>query len=95
VDVCVAVGPAAMARVEICNNSSYSSATNCAIFTPTSWSNTSITATVRMGSFTNGLAYLFVIDSAGTTSPSGYPITIGGGGGETPPSAPNGLHVVD
>ena len=81
-DVYVATGDAAQARVEIGNNATYSNCTNLAIITPTSWSNTSITATVRTGSFSNGTAYLFVVDSSGNVS-SGKEITIDGGGGDT------------
>lgn len=77
-DLYVATGAGARARVEICNNATYSSATNCAISTPTAWGNTSITATVRAGSFTSGSAWLFVIDSAGVAS-AGSAVTIGGG----------------
>ncbi len=84
-DVYIATGSAARARVEICNNATYTSATNCAIATPTSWGATSIAATVRQGSFgTSDNAYLFVIDSDGAAS-SGYAVTFGSGG-ETPPA---------
>lgn len=84
-DIYVATGTGALARVEICNHSTYTSATNCAIATPTSWGDTSITATVRRGSFgASDSAYLFVIDSSGSAS-SGYAVTFGSGG-ETPPA---------
>lgn len=81
-DVYVATGTGALARVEIGNNATYSNCTNLAIITPTSWSDTSIEATVRTGSFSDGTAYLFVINSDGTAS-SGKEITIGSGGGDT------------
>jgi len=82
-DIYVASGSGAAARVEICNNATYTSATNCAIATPTSWGATSITATVRQGSFgASDNAYLFVIDSSGAAS-SGYAVQFGAGG-ETP-----------
>lgn len=77
-DIYVATGDGARARVEIGNNSTYSSCTNLAVITPTSWGDTSITATVRTGSFTSGTAYLFVVDALGAVS-SGTEITIGGG----------------
>lgn len=73
-DVYLASGDGAQARVEIGNNATYTSCTNLAVITPTSWSDTSITATVRAGSFTTGTAYLFVVDASGTAS-SGYEIT--------------------
>lgn len=83
-DIYVATGPGARARVEIGNNATYSNCTNLAVQTPTSWSGTSITATVRQGSFgSSDSAYLFVVDSDGNVS-SGKAITFGsGGGGDT------------
>jgi hypothetical protein len=85
-DIYVAVGDGALARVEIGDNATYTSCTNLAVITPTSWSDTSITATVRGGSFTTGTAYLFVIDSSGAAS-SGYEVTIGGSGTPSVPTA--------
>ncbi len=75
-DVYIATGDAALARVEIGNNATYTSCTNLAVCTPTSWADTSITATVRSGSFTSGTAYLFVTDASGVTS-AGKEITFG------------------
>ena len=97
-DIYVATGPGALSRVEIGNNSAYSSCTNLAVITPTSWSSNSITATVRQGAFTAGSsAYLFVVDSTGAVSP-GYPVTIGSGSNPAPApsqvSAPTGLRVI-
>lgn len=77
-DVYIATGDGARARVEIGNASTYTACTNLAIITPTSWGNTSITATVRQGSFTSGSAYLYVTDASGVTETNGLPITIGG-----------------
>lgn len=76
-DIYVATGAGARARVEIGNASTYSSCTNLAVITPTSWSDTSITATVRQGSFANGSAYLYVTDASGVTETNGLPITLG------------------
>ncbi|MCR4283820.1 MAG: chitobiase/beta-hexosaminidase C-terminal domain-containing protein [Parcubacteria group bacterium] len=77
-DVYLATGPNARARVEIGNASTYNASTNLAIATVTSWSDSSITATVRQGSFTPGqTAYLYVIDANGNVS-AGKQITIGG-----------------
>jgi len=76
-DVYIASGDNARARVEIGNSSNYNDCTNLVILTPTSWSDTSITATINQGSFQPGeQAYLYVIDSNGNIS-NGYPITIG------------------
>ena len=75
-DVYVATGAGARARVEIGNASTYTACTNLAIITPTLWSDTSITATVRSGSFSSGTAYLYVTDLSGVTGPA-KTITIG------------------
>jgi hypothetical protein len=92
-DIYVATGLYAQARVEIGNNATYSKCTNLTILTPTLWSDTSITATVRPGSFINGSsAFLFVFDANGALNTTGYPITIGG---PPPPAAPTGLKIVN
>lgn len=76
-DVYVATGPGARARVEIGNSANYEDCTNLAVFTPTSWSDTTINTQVRSGSFSAGQnVYLFVINSSGTAS-AGYPLTMG------------------
>jgi hypothetical protein len=86
-DVYISVGSGARARVEIGNNATYSKCTNLGISTATSWSDTSVTATVRQGSFPNGSsAYLFVIDANGTVNSQGYPIVIGGGSSDAAPA---------
>ncbi len=91
-DVYVAAGNNARARVEIGNQPIYNNCTNLTIITPTEWSDSSVTATVRQGSFNDGeQAYLFVVDENGDAS-EGYPVTFGGGSGDTtPPSSPSGL----
>lgn len=81
-DVYVATGAGARARVEIGNASTYAACTNLTLLTPTSWSDTTIQATVRQGSFAAGSAYLYVVDWTGAVSPS-RAITIGSGGGDT------------
>lgn len=80
------------ARVEIGNAASWENCTKREIQIPTSWSNDSATITVNKGSFTDGPAFLFVVDSNGEAS-AGYPITIGDSSDITPPSAPNGLSI--
>jgi len=64
-------------RVEIGNNADYTLCTHREIQIPSAWSanGTSITVTLNTGSFANGTAYLFVVDSDGNVS-AGYPITI-------------------
>jgi len=77
-DFYLAVGDGARARVEIGNNSNYNSCTKLTIATVTSWSDTSVKATVRQGPFNAGEnAYLFVVDANGNVSP-GRAVTIGG-----------------
>jgi len=73
-DVYLAVGPNAAARVEIGDAPTYAASKNLTILTPSSWSDSQITATLRAGSFKtfNG-AYLFVTDSNGKVS-NGIPV---------------------
>lgn len=95
-DVYIATGANARARVEIGNAATYNNSTNLAILTPAVWSNSSITATVRQGSFSNGQqAYLYVVDSAGAVNANGYPVIIGSGTQPDliPPASPSGLMV--
>lgn len=77
-DVYVATGDNARARVEIGNAATYTSCTNLTICTPSAWSGTSITATVRQGGFADGAtAYLYVFDATGTANSTGKEITFG------------------
>ncbi len=82
-DVYIATGAGAACRVEIGNNATYTSCTNLSICTVTSWSDTSIQATVRQSDFANGTAYLFVVDADNVPS-SGYQITLGSDSPSTP-----------
>jgi hypothetical protein len=99
-DVYVATGAAARARVEIGNGHTWTSSTNLSLCTPTSWSDTSVSCTVRRGSFASGDdAYLFVIGADGSISdqdPStpgaqGFPVSFGGTNAR--PSPPESLDV--
>lgn len=93
-DIYIAIGPNARARIEIGNAPNYYNSTNLAISTVINWSDNSITATFRQGSFVNAQqAYLYVVDSDGNVNTTGYPITIGGAVDTTPPSPPTGLRV--
>ncbi len=93
-DVYISYGDHARARIEIGNEPSYNNCTNLTIITPTAWSDSSVTATVRQGSFGSGeQAYLFVVDENGDAS-EGYPITFGEGSGDAiPPLSPTGLSI--
>ncbi len=63
------------ARVEIGDRPLYDSCTHREIQIPTAWSTGSITFRVNKGSFNNGTAYLFVVNSAGVKS-VGHPVEI-------------------
>lgn len=77
-DTYVAAGPNARARVEVGNASTYNASTKLTIFTPISWSASSITAQVNLGNFSAGqTAYLYVFDGNGVANSTGIPITIG------------------
>lgn len=96
-DVYIATGDSARARVEIGNAPTYSASTNLTLLTPTDWSDGSITATIREGSFTSGSnVYLYLVDSTGTVNADGYPITIGSVlvGDTTAPAIPSGLNIL-
>jgi hypothetical protein len=56
---------------------------------PSDWSDSSITATVNLGKFTQGqTAYLFVVDASGTPSATGLAVTAGGStNAPNPPAA--------
>lgn len=59
---------------------------------PNTWSDGSISATVNLGKFTQGQAvYLFVVDSNGTASATGLPLTAGGTA--FMPNAPSAVSV--
>lgn len=79
-DVYIATGAGARARVEIGDEDTYTECTNLAIATPTSWGDTSVTATVRQGSFdAEDSAYLYVVHADGSVNATGRPVTIGAG----------------
>lgn len=83
------------ARVELCDNAIYTATTHCEIQPAISWLTSLIDFTLNQGSFNNGdTAYLYVVDSAGTTNADGFPITFGVSGGDTiAPESPSGLAV--
>ncbi len=92
-DVYVSIGAGARARVEIGDAATYATSKNLTIATVTSWGDTSITATIRQGSFGNlNNAYLYVIDADGNVNTNGYLLSDGGGGGggATPPPSSGG-----
>ena len=66
-----------LSRIVLANNSVLAQATIVENQIPSSWSDTVITATVNLGQFQAGeTAYLFVVDSTGTSSASGLPVAV-------------------
>jgi hypothetical protein len=81
-----------LSRVVLADQPVLSQATIIENQIPSAWSDGSITATVNLGQFTPGqTAYLFVVDSSGTPSATGFAVTAG----STPatPNAPSSLSV--
>jgi hypothetical protein len=78
-----------LARVVLADKPVLSQASIIEVQIPSAWSDTSITATVNLGKFTQGqTAYLFVVDATGTPSASGLAVSAGGSAMEpSPPSA--------
>jgi hypothetical protein len=81
-----------LSRVVLADKPVLSQATIIENQIPSSWSDSSITATVNLGQFTQGqTAYLFVVDSSGTPSAKGLAVTAGGSAGA--PNAPSSVVV--
>lgn len=81
-----------LARVVLADSPVLSRATIIENQIPSAWSDGSITATVNLGQFTQGqTAYLFVVDSNGSASASGTPVTAGGMA--QLPNPPSGVSV--
>lgn len=83
------------ARVEVGNGATYDACSHREIQIPSTWSNNSITMTVKQGSFAEGeKVYLYVVDEAGTPSPGHGPITFANTPGlPIPPTDLNGTWV--
>lgn len=94
-DIYLATGPNAAARIEIGNAPTYSACTELNLATVNQWSDSSINATFRNGSFSAGSqAYLYVIDANGNAS-TGFPITLGTtGSGTVPPPVDTAPSIV-
>jgi hypothetical protein len=72
-DIYLAKGPYAQARVEIGDAPIYADCQRLTVATVTSWSSSSITATIRQGSFADfNSAYLFVFAANGNANPAGF-----------------------
>lgn len=90
-DIYIAQGANSLARVEIGDAATYSACTNLAIITPTAWSATEITATLRGGPFGSSSLvgkYIYVTDSSGNVNVSGYEILASD---TTPPTVTAGV----
>jgi hypothetical protein len=87
------------ARVELCDTPAFPTGAltaHCEVQIPSSWSSSSIQATVNVGTFSNGqTAYLYVVDSQGLVNLVGMPVTIGGSGQSEEPPNVEGLHRSD
>lgn len=67
-----------LARIELCSGSSWNTRGTCNPQPPTAWSDTSISATLNTGAWSNGQSvYAYVVDSTGAVNSTGYgPITL-------------------
>ncbi len=80
-----------LARVELCDASSWSARTHCEIQKPTAWSDSQIGITLNQGEFSNDdNAYLYIMDENGNVNEDGYVISFID---NIAPSAPTGLGV--
>jgi hypothetical protein len=95
-DIYVQTG--SLARVELCDASTWSLRKHCEIQVPQStWNSSQIKFSVNAGSFTSGKrTYLYVVDATGAVNSNGYPVTLGGSqaGDITAPASPRGLLVL-
>jgi len=84
-----------LSRIVLANNADLSQATIIENQIPSSWSESSITATVNLGQFQAGqTAYLFVVDSTGTPNASGLPVSVDGAAtAAATPNAPSAVSV--
>lgn len=84
-----------LTRVVLADKPALSQATIIENQIPSAWSDSSITATVNLGKFTQGQkVYLFVVDSNGTSNAVGTAVTAGGtANAPNAPNAPTGVSV--
>jgi len=66
-----------LARVELCDSSTWAERTHCEIQPATSWTDTNVIATFNRGQFNSGItAYLYVVSSDGNVNSTGKPIVL-------------------
>lgn len=83
-----------LARVEICDSSTWSSRTHCEIQLPTAWAGDKIIINTRLGSFSIGQdIFIYVVDSNGAVNSNGSPFTIVATGAVLP-AAPKSVTAV-
>jgi hypothetical protein len=83
-----------LARVVLANNANLSKATIVETQVPATWSDSSISATVNLGQFSQGqTAYLFVFDATGTANAAGIPVTAGSGAIAGQPNPPGDVNI--
>jgi hypothetical protein len=74
------------ARVEVCDQATYSACVNKEIQYPTSWADGRITVRLNKGNKSSVGSYLYVVDSTGAANANGYRL-----GTTVAPSAPTGV----
>ena len=65
-----------LAHVEVCDSPTWAARTKCELQLPTAWSDTSITATFKLGYLNPGAAYVYVMNAGGGVNAQGFLITI-------------------
>lgn len=67
-----------LARVELCDASTWASVSHCEVQPATAWSASSIAITVNTGAFSESdTAYIYVVDVNGDANATGYEVTVG------------------
>jgi hypothetical protein len=83
------------ARVMLGNAPTLAASTRREMQVPVSWSDTSITISTNLATFTEGqTAYLYVFDSSGRVNAAGFPVVLGGGTTSRRPLPPTNVRVV-
>lgn len=79
-----------LARVVIGDASTFAACAQFEYQPQSAWDDDTVTFTVNRGEFSAAeTAYLYVVDRYGFVNPSGFSITFGGSGGESPPAEPD------
>lgn len=81
------------ARIEIGNAPSWGACTRREIQIAASWSDTDVLFRLNQGAFSPGAAWLYVMNENGEVNAAGFPITLGGAAGGSPPQPPRNLQT--